>query len=234
MKNLKFLITGTGKCGTVYLANLLTAWGIPCGHEAIFTNQGLEEAIERLKSPRKIKFSGCADKLPKWTNPTEILADSSYMATPFLEEKILKNTKIIYLIRNPIKVINSFVTGDYFDKHWPEITVPFQNFIKQHLPNLYDNDLNKINRAALFYLKWNELIENKIQNKNHIIHKIEDCDENLLDFLEIKQINKVNINKKINSWANKNIINIKNIESEIQKKLFEFSIKHGYNYKKFI
>lgn len=235
MKNLKFLVVGTGKCGTVYMANLLSAWDIPCGHESIFTNQGLEEAKERLKDPNKIKFSECTIALPKWVNLTEIIADSSYMSAPFLDNEILKDTKIIHLIRNPIKVINSFIAGDYFDKVWPEITVPFQNFIKQYIPDLYENDLDKINRCALFYLRWSELIEKQIQNKEFIVHKIENDDLDLKDFLEIEKIKEIKINKKINSWAvNKNIFSIKNLNSEIQKNLIEFSNKYGYNYKKFL
>lgn len=234
MKSLKFLVAGTGKCGTAYFAHLLTLWGIPCGHEAIFTNKGLQEAKERLNNPNKIKFSECTKKLPKWTNPKEIVADASYMSAPFLNEEILKDTKIIHLIRDPIKVINSFIAGKYFDKKWPKITVPFQNFIKEHIPDLYDNDLNKTNRSALFYLKWNEIIENKIQNKNFIVHKIENHDKKLLEFLDLKNAQETNINKKINSWTNKINLSMNNFEPEIKKSLIEFSIKYRYNYKKIL
>ena len=44
MRRLQYAITGTGRSGTVYLANLLTSAALPCGHESIFTPWGYREA----------------------------------------------------------------------------------------------------------------------------------------------------------------------------------------------
>jgi hypothetical protein len=37
---MRVLITGTGRCGTGWMARALTAAGAPCGHEAAFTARG--------------------------------------------------------------------------------------------------------------------------------------------------------------------------------------------------
>ena len=46
--NLKYIIASTGRSGTVYMARLLTSVGVPCGHESIFTWQGIEKAKKIL------------------------------------------------------------------------------------------------------------------------------------------------------------------------------------------
>ena len=41
---LKYLVTGTGRSGTVYMARLLTSLGIPCSHEMIFDYRGFGDS----------------------------------------------------------------------------------------------------------------------------------------------------------------------------------------------
>ena len=94
MKKLQYVVTGTGRCGTVFLANLLTSVAIPCGHESIFTNWGIEEARARLEGQAPIWISAisraaCGDWLPD----ADIAADSSYMAAPFLDDDLLNGTR---------------------------------------------------------------------------------------------------------------------------------------------
>ena len=228
MKEIKVLITGTGRCGTVYFANLLSSIGIPCGHEAIFTPDGLDEAINRLENPSLIKFSECTSKLPKWAESESIVADSSYMSAPFLSQDILSNTKIIHLVRHPIKVIRSFVNANYFNNNWPAHTVPYQKFIKDNIPHIYDNNLDNANRAALYYIEWNKLIEKNIINKEHIFHKIEDSDEIVCNFLN-KKIANEKIDNKINSWVNTKEININQFDSKIKKDIKDIILKYNYN-----
>lgn len=201
MTKLKVLVTGVGRCGTTYMAHLLTKMGIPCGHEAIFTVKGLEEAKNRLKNPELISFSQCSEDLPLWTDPWEIQADSSYLAAPFLNNSILKNTKVIRILRNPLEVIASYVfDAKYFANDILPITKPFQDFIKFHLPIVYDNNLSPINRAALYYIEWNNLIQKN--NKNIFTYKIESNIKILTDHLNLPYANIEN--KKINSWNYQN------------------------------
>src|SRR4051812_29049625 len=104
-KKLLFVIVGTGRCGTVYFAQLLNAIGIPCSHERVFTNKGLAHAKSVMgqggDNSEVAKYSGL--------KPTKnIIAESSYMATPYLDHFILKDATIIHAVRNPLDVILSF------------------------------------------------------------------------------------------------------------------------------
>ena len=122
MVNLKYLVTGTGKCGTVFMARFLTSLGIPCGHESIFDWKGYKWAEKRLANKERIELSNTSKssyhpqavpgqrivQLEKWIDINELEAESSYMAAPFLGRDILKDVTIIHIVRNPIKVVNSF------------------------------------------------------------------------------------------------------------------------------
>lgn len=175
---LDILITGTGRCGTVYAARLLTSAGVPCGHESIFTPGGIKQAKSILRYRQSIEISNISkdenwilkDKIPN------IKADSSYMAAPYLSSSIVSKSKAVHLIRNPVMVISSFVVDfKYFSSRDPEDE--YQKFIYQHLPIL-QNPMNQIKRAVTYYREWNNMIEKR---KDCIIHKIEDGGPRLLD-----------------------------------------------------
>jgi len=112
-RRLKYLVTGTGRCGTVYMARLLTLAGIPCGHESIFDWKGITWAKRRLAGEVPLELSSIStirlengrwSPEPEWLTDVEAIeAESSYMAAPFLEESFLSETKVIHLVRHPIK-----------------------------------------------------------------------------------------------------------------------------------
>lgn len=76
---MRVLITGTGRCGTGWMARALTAAGAPCGHEAAFTARG----------------HGDCD----W------VAESSWLAAPYLDR--LDGVYVVHLVRDPLKTIAS-------------------------------------------------------------------------------------------------------------------------------
>lgn len=227
---LKVLFTGVGRSGTTYHAMWLSKMGIPCGHESIFTELGIEEAERRLRDPSSISFSTCSENIGLWAEPWSIEADSSYLAAPFVNHQCLKNTKIIRLIRNPLEVISSYVfDAKYFSENINEITKPFQEYIKLHLPIVYDNNFSPIDRAALFYIEWHNLIK---KNPKVFAYKIESNPNLLLDFLELPNVN-VEINKKINSWNHNErpTLNYKDISEPYRSVLIE---EYQYSRKMFI
>ena len=67
------------------MAKLLTSAGIPCGHEAIFG---------KTVTPRP-----------------EFRADSSFHAVAHLGHPVAKGAQLIHLVRNPLKVIRSWMHG---------------------------------------------------------------------------------------------------------------------------
>lgn len=165
--NLKLLITGTGRCGTVYMARWLTQLGIPCGHESIFDWRGLDLAKKRINGEEKPVLSFCStsrktldgewDDIPRWLDDVEsIQAESSYMAAPFLDQ--LKGLKILHITRHPVKVINSFCNYiDYFKSHVADNQ--YESFIYKYLPELTMELPTSYDRCALFYILWNRMIE---------------------------------------------------------------------------
>jgi hypothetical protein len=79
---LNFVVVGTGRCGTAYMAQLLTRMGIPCGHEWVYSAH-----------PRKYP-------------DVEIVGDSSAQAVPSLPEF---GGKVLHQVRDPLRVIGSFL-----------------------------------------------------------------------------------------------------------------------------
>jgi len=234
--DLQYLVTGTGRCGTVYLSRLLTSVGIPTGHESIFDWRGLEDAKRRLFCKDKICLSYCSitrrdinsnwHPLSKWMrDPNKIVAESSYMAAPFLESNILEGTKIIHLVRNPIKVINSFCNYvDYFQEDKP--TNLYEKFIWEYVPELSEIE-SQYDRAAWFYVRWNQMIDSACVD---LFHRIEDGPEPVLEFVgksgDYFDDRDINTLKRHGSPH----FTFEQLESEeIKKSLTEVADRYGYH-----
>lgn len=241
---LNYLVVGTGRCGTVFLAKLLSSVGIPCGHETFFQCDDL--AFERLKDSPELPslnvswIARCASEQDEqegklWFGEKRKLeADSSYMAAPFLDNPALDQTAIIHVVRHPLKVINSFIEGwNYFtpqedktESFWHS-AAEYHQFIYQHVPEL-NSDLTPIDKAAFFYVRWNEMIARKSMGKRYLRQRIEDNLENLFVFLDTKPVswyNKV-ANK---SGAVDKITSFDQISNEkIRKDLVWMAEKYGY------
>lgn len=226
--SLKYIITGTGRCGTMFMSRFLTDMGIPCGHEVIFTNEGLTAAKANL-----VTYEG-------------LNADSSYMAAPYLQHEILKNASVIHLVREPMKVINSFVVAFcYFlsgtlackrnNKEWTYAYPPgadpefkFMKFIYFNLPELHSPSLTAVERAAIHYIKWNEMIERGCAGKKFLFHRIESDISKLTKFIGIDKQDLYN-DKDTNKAIYKNIYTLNDIRSDsIKEKLIDISKRYGY------
>jgi len=179
------VVTGTGRCGTVYMARLLTSVGIPCGHESIFDWHGPNWATRRLNGEEPIECScvstmrfdnGSWTPIPNWVDAKEIVAESSYMAAPFLKD-ILKDVPVIHVVRNPIKVINSFCNYlGYFQSSTPSNT--YEQFIYRHIPSLRE-DMSPYDRAAVYYAGWNAIISRTTKS----FFRLEDGPDSILKML---------------------------------------------------
>lgn len=192
-ESLDYIVTGTGRCGTVYLAKLLSSIGIPCGHETIFKADGLINALKRMNNEESLELSklsqlaSIVDEKNRiyWFKDKDVKlrADSSYLAAPFLDQ--FEKTKIIHVIRKPLEVINSFVHGlGYFKDSSlkDEELKDYHEFIYSFFPEM--KKMDTITKAAYYYLKWNELIEKKA--KNYFLFRIESDPSKLLNWLGIK------------------------------------------------
>ena len=57
---LKFIVTGTGRCGTLYLSKLLSFCNTFCGHETIFDYSSWNTILQRLFNDKKLILSKIA------------------------------------------------------------------------------------------------------------------------------------------------------------------------------
>ena len=234
---LNYLVTGTGRCGTVYMARLLTSLDINCTHEAMFNYNGIEFAKSVLHNNEQLRISHCSSydilrekNISPWIDTNgEIHAESSYMAAPFLDNEILKSTKIIHVVRNPLKVISSHVKDiNFFEPHIKHNI--WLNFVLNHMPEI-KYIKNSIEKACYYYINWNDMIECKIKSHENLRHKVEDeCSQTLLDFLNVSNSSNAFKNSTINSWKKReNDLTLDEIPDGTIKKEFIEKINQ-YNY----
>lgn len=236
--NLKYLITGTGRCGTVFMARLMTSLGIPCGHECIFNND--KNYLERLQNPSLRKTSFCSSNdlktespIDSWLGDEQIIAESSYFMTPFLDTKELAKIPLIHVVRNPFEVVSSFVKDfGYFNPNTKLENDDWQSRIYDFLPEL-NRIHDQVDRGFYFYIKWNEAIEKQSYFRPYIRCKIETILDNEVFFKFINKEKKDTVftNNKINSLKNRTEnFTIKDIKVDsIKRKIVEISRKYKYN-----
>lgn len=176
MVDLKIVVTGTGRCGTVFMANLLTSMGWPCGHEAVFGPHGISRAREILSGRTPTENSQISRSGTIFSEGIPIVGDSSYMSAPFLREI---DATVIHLVRDPMKVVASIIGDTFRNFSAPAPTefkdapdhILYESFMYDHMPEL-GRDIPQLDRGCLFYLRWNEMIE--ASGRVDIFHRIED------------------------------------------------------------
>lgn len=106
---MKVIVTGTGRCGTGFMARVLTEAGIPCGHERVFTHWG--------------------DVAPQIDDPQ--LADASWMAVPWLVHHPAALVLLPY--RTPEQVLGSFLGIGFYAQ--PSV---YRTFVYREFPHIED------------------------------------------------------------------------------------------------
>lgn len=101
----RFVVTGTGRCGTRYLAYVLSASGVTCGHEEVFTPDG-----PGMWAGRR--------------------GDSSWLAAPHLEGF---DGYVLHLVRNPLHVVRSLVGMGFFDEALRDAHGPYVDYARSHI-----------------------------------------------------------------------------------------------------
>ena len=233
--DLKYLVVGTGRSGTVFMARLLTSLNIPCSHEMIFNYCGLECAIARIQGKEPLQLSWVSratydqgkwqENSPWLPDLNNVIAESSYMAAPYLKCEILKSTKIIHTVRNPIKVVNSYCNYiDFFKSS--EANNSYEQFVYNNIPEL-KTEMPQHDRGALFWVRWNQMIEN---SQPHYFHRIEDGVEGVMKFLNVEgeHFNDTSVNTLKKPISEK--FSILKIQSKIIKEEFvAMGRKYGYS-----
>lgn len=190
----KYLIVGTGRCGTNSMRNLFDINGIKCGHENIF---GVSKKQPNLTS---------ANVLNRYNKNKDLKAESSWLAVPFLNTDLVpQHTTLIHVIRDPLKVIKSFLELDLFNiKHKG---TEYVNHMFKHCPLLSYNNSQEVN-LMLYYYYWNILIVNASANYNNFhTLRIEDGFSKIANNFSWKIQDVPVANKKVNKKVKKNITN---------------------------
>jgi len=181
---LKYLVVGTGRCGTGYISKSFDKIGIPCGHEEIFS-------LTRVKRIDNLRVKENLNKSKKE-------AESSWLAVPWLDNYVIipEDCKIIHITRHPKDTIESLLDTGMLSRYDNKYT----QFAFRNMPRMrpeYDPIIN----CAIWYVWWNRKIENT--TRNVIRHKVEDDITNLFDRIGLPHNNKLFNNTKYNSRVSK-------------------------------
>ena len=128
------LVTGSGRCGTGYMAAALSAAsGVIIGHEKVFTNLGLREDLRK-------RYAG----------------DASWLAVPCLLDKGPGfHPYVVHLVRHPMEVIKSLRGIDFFKA--PNVHGEYYQWARRFTPGI--SAIPQDQMEAWFYFTWNSMIE---------------------------------------------------------------------------
>ena len=158
------LVTGTGRCGTGFVAKLLTSAGCYCTHEQMFTPYGWAHAMAKMRD---------SSLHPEW----KWRAEASFGAAVYLDRPELKGVTVVHLVRDTKKVIDSMLRRY---KAMAPYHGPHFHWLARHIPEIWDWPTPE-GRAAYRYLKLNEMCEARAD----IFHRVEDDPKQLLAKLDI-------------------------------------------------
>lgn len=230
MIKMDYLVTGTGRCGTMFMANFLTSVGIPCSHEAVFTPNGLgwAKAVMDGKVPRESSRISEGKRCVAPHPGEPFVAESSYMAAPFLDRV---EAKIIHVVRNPLGVIGSLLGQEFnrFSGAEPvdleDGQVSYERFMYENVPELR-RDMPQLDRGCLYYLRWNEMIENS--GRVDLFHRIEDGTESLKIFVGFEGKYHYD-NRACNSMPHRRPWSTNEVQDpSIRRQIIDIARRYGY------
>ena len=202
---LEYIVSGTGRCGTKYMSRVLTACGIICGHEKVFSFRGIIQ-YNKMMEIIKNKFN---IKQYHEEYPEKLLADSSFLTVPFLDEL---SCKVIHLIRHPCDFVRSTICRPLDE----EDTFLINHFF---LPEIYNYE-NNIDRSFYYWFAWNKMV-----TKKDFLQKIEDPLDGLFSFLKKSPV----VVKREKSLTTGDLITVDMIKNQdLKKNVIELAKLYDY------
>jgi hypothetical protein len=127
---MKLVITGTGRSGTGYCAELLRACGVACGHESVFTP---DVALGRL--------------IVDWA---DYEADCSWLAAPGRRWPAIDDAHLVLVTRHPAAVVRSWLELSILDRD-----DDYTETIRRHTQRTMHGAM--ADRALRHWVSWNLL-----------------------------------------------------------------------------
>lgn len=143
----KLIVTGTGRCGTAWVANFLNQLQVGIGHE-------------RIIHPGYLPPAPGVDMLPEG-----LRGESSWMAVPHLPRLRDQGADVVHLVREPMACISSLLNTGLFNDEVPEAFIEYAKWLRDYMPIPYDDPLL---RTVYYYITWNEEIEKYAQFRMRI------------------------------------------------------------------
>lgn len=204
-----FLILGHPRSGTGYISKLFTSYGVNIGHETI-DEHGI--SCWTFVTLNCNHFNG----VPK---------SKSQKSIKGIARQDLKYRHLVHNVRNPFDVINSI--------YQTEANTHSQVFRLLHAVPKIDSNLDTLSQTILSVTRWNKMIS---ELKPEIIFKVEDCAEEVKDYLEKLKFSVADslfmdtqYNTRKKSKSNKlTIDDYKDVPAYILKELDEYCKTYGY------
>ncbi len=142
-----FVVTGSPRSGTQYVARLMAAMGFPCDHE------------KTLRPPASVV------DLIRW--PGLDIGEASWMAWCVLPLMVGHRIPVLHVVRNPWDVIDSLTNRNYILNPLAAQKSTLQSvreMINVYLPDVFTHE-QRVDRAAALVVGWNRLIAEHVQSR---------------------------------------------------------------------
>ena len=155
---MKYVICGTGRSGTTYIADLLTKVGMPTLHEKHWAHVGC------VATPSDVATQ-------QWDHP-DFLGEATAQVAPYLP---LPGVKTWHQVRHPLDTIGSFI-GPF--QLWGQVHAQdHEGKGCYHISHNFEETGNGLLDGIRFYVDWNLRCET---GNSYRRWRLEDVDENLL------------------------------------------------------
>ena len=131
----RLLVAGCGRSGTAFVAKVIQAAGVPCGHESVF-------------HPQTRAF-------PLWRH---YQAEASWLCIPWLSALVPGNIRLLHLVRDPIRCASSFLGIGMLASEYHHGHRLYIEHVRRVAPGVFAQD-TELGRVLAYWVIWNETIE---------------------------------------------------------------------------
>lgn len=174
-RGLWLVVTGTGRCGTKFVSEVLNSVGVKCTHQGLFQpHMPWSHDPPTLITPEEMgrQVAGLRQARHGWE------AESSWCAAPFLGLPEMEGVTVVHVVRHPKRTIDSLVKVEVFEER--KRYGQYVDFAYEHAPEMREQGTRQ-RRAAAFYVAWNRMIEPHAD----VFWRVEDDPRGLLDRLGV-------------------------------------------------